>query len=305
MAGARVDLFGREAVRVPRGQGAPPAEGVPKAVVQVFGHHGAAAIDQGGHVAVAVDVVVRGAVGVRAGQQAADAARALAGAGEVHAPRVRHQRNVVGVALLNHVHPGIDVMHLVGFGPGAVGPGVILADAPPAQAVIDVAGLPAVGADHGGQFVGTTVTVAQQAVPGQVSVGVITQSGRRRQHRRQGVGHRHPTGVGDDQGGELARTIGQRDPARHGPGEVMINGRTLAVNRQADDVVGQRAGHGQHIVVEKHVGQLVWIIRLEGLLQGVIVPGTFLSGLPLHHLELVRPGVLYNPTSAIDSDLFV
>jgi len=135
------------------------------------------------------------------------------------------------------------------------------------QAVIDVAGFPGAGENDRRQFVGPVVGVGQQAVPGQVSVRVITQRDRRRQQRQQAVGHGQP--AGGDHGGELVQGVGEGEAARHGPGEVVINGRGLPVDRQAGHRVGQRAGHRQHIVVEKHVGQPVYIISLEALLQGV------------------------------------
>ena len=101
----------------------------------------------------------------------------------------------------------------------------------------------------------------------------VAQGDGRGQHHHQAVGQRHRAGVCDHHGGELVRAVGERDPVGHGPGEVVIDGRRLAVDGQAGDAVAQRAGHGQQIVVEKHVGQLVCIISLEGLKQGVIAAG--------------------------------
>ena len=90
------------------------------------------------------------------------------------------------------------------------------------------------------------------------------------------LGHRQA--AGGDHGGELVLAAGDGDAAGHGPGEVVIDGRGLAVDGQAGDAVGQRAGHRQQVVIARNIHQLVCIISLEGLVQGIIFPREQIPG---------------------------
>ncbi len=105
-------------------------------------------VDQHGDVAIAVGVVEGMTVGIAAGQESANASGTLAGAAEVQAARVGHQRMVVPIPLLEHRHAVIYIPSFAGIGPTARAPAVFLADAPPAKAIVGILDFHRVGHGH-------------------------------------------------------------------------------------------------------------------------------------------------------------
>ncbi len=120
-----MELFGAEAIGLAGLW--PTGGGVAEGVVAVSRHRRLGCIGELQHVAAPVVVVIEVAVRRAARQQTADVALA----------RVAGRDGIVGIALLQHEHPAVDVARLALRLPRAIVPGVFPRDSLAAQAVVD------------------------------------------------------------------------------------------------------------------------------------------------------------------------
>ena len=217
----RIPFLAGETVGVRRRQIPALRQRVPKRVIQVFGRHRLAGVDQHGDVSIAIRVVI--AVGhvkrrgrqriLAACQQPADAARTLKTAAQILPPRVFHHRLVVGVPLLHHQIAVVNEMDFVRLRPGAARPGEIPLNPPPQLPVIHEIIAPHVGRPDADQLVLIVIGEAPRAVGQQVAVQVVRIGAVcdvYRHHAR--VRAAQPLGVGGH-GREGIQAVGHHKPA--------------------------------------------------------------------------------------------